>query len=258
MKSIKIAFFLFIFFNVSFGFEVYTTGINIKKTIEGIKVEWKSKTNSYEFLIFRSFEEPIDSPEKLEKSELIFSNILYGEEREDFFVFKYIDKPIYNKNIYYFVSPVKKISKEDFLVNINLNYKPFFIALEELKITNFFGKRYKDGILLFWDIEGELKKDEYFEVYRSNKEIKDLSLLQPYKTNIRDYFFEDLNVSNEEYFYVVVLNNNKRISENNLIRIDKTYLPGSEIEIVKELKNRKIIRKEDFIRKFTNQGKENE
>ncbi|MCX7821503.1 MAG: hypothetical protein N2258_07515 [Brevinematales bacterium] len=258
MKVKKIVFFYLIIFNIFYSEDIYVTGINIRKEQDGIILEWKAETNCYDFIIFRSFEKPIDNLEKLKKSEVIFSNKLTGEEKDNYFLFKYKDSLIQNQNIYYLVLPVKNINKEDFLPNINFNYKPYFIKRDIIKIKDLFGKRYRDSIIILWDVEGGIEEKINFKIYKTNQPFDKVNIdfMKPYAENIEDFFFEDFNVRyGEEYYYLILPEKENIYTKENVVYLKGEFFPTNGIFVEKELKVREKIKKSEFIKNFTNQGK---
>ncbi len=260
MKQKKIVFFILIFLNNFYGLEVYVTGINIKKTEEGIVIEWKAETNLHNFIIYRNFDKPIDRLERLKESEIISSNTFTGEEKDNYYVFKYVDSLIKNKNIYYIVLPEKNITKEDFVPNINFNYKPFFVKEDKIKIKNIFAKRNKASIIIFWDVEGEIGDRISFKLYKKNRPFQENDVyLKPYAERIEDFYFEDIDVKyGEDYYYLILTEKDIEFIKENEIFLKGEFFPTNNVLIEKELKVREKIKKADFIKNFTNQGNKNE
>lgn len=260
MKQKKIVFFLLIFLNYFYGLEVYVTGINLKKAEEGIVIEWMAETNIYNFIIYRNFDRPIDRVERLKESEIIFSNTLTGVEKDNYYVFKYVDSLIKNKNLYYMVLPEKNITKEDFIPNINFNYKPFFVKEDKIKIKNIFAKRSRESIIILWDVEGEVGDKLSFKLYKKNSPFQENDIYsKPYAERIEDFYFEDIDVKyGEDYYYLILTDKDTEIIKENQIFLKGEFFPTNNILIEKELKVREKIKKSDFIKNFTNQGNKNE
>ncbi len=264
-------------FFYSFGFllllshpqfnEVYITGLNLKENKDGILIEWFANTNSFTFLIFKNYQSPIFNSLNLTNSILIFSNNLNGEASNNLFYFSFLDhEKIYNSNIFYIILPSGVLKEEDFKPETNFNVKPFVLynnkglkkselGEEQVKkgesfVVDLFYKRYGERIILIWNVSNiKLEEDISFNIYKDTKPISNIDNIIPYITNLKDFYFEDFNIDyTNEYYYAILINDNKVLNNMNTIKIEPENTFAGNVITEREIIGIKKVKKRDFLR----------
>ncbi len=264
-------------FFYSFGFllllshpqfnEVYITGLNLKENKEGILIEWFANTNSFTFLIFKNYQSPIFNSLNLTNSILIFSNNLNGETSNNLFYFSFLDyEKIYNSNIFYIILPSGVLKEGDFKPETNFNVMPFVLynnkglkkselGEEQVKkgesfVVDLFYKRYGERIILIWNVSNiKLEEDISFNIYKDTKPISNIDNIIPYITNLKDFYFEDFNIDyTNEYYYAILINDNKVLNNMNTIKIEPEKTFAGNIITEREIIGIKKVKKRDFLR----------